>query len=642
MGVVRLVQDILNYSPRILSIAEAVKISDISSDIILIKDEDSSTPADGDDVNFNCLKKICQARHVVWVVHGALEDGTNSFMGLDVGLARTIRNEQPDLQLALLDIGPNCGNAGPDIASDILNTFRYIKERTENDVGDCEFEFSRRGGIIRIPRLVEESSLNEAIYTERHRLDASSSQFTETGTSTQEKTPMATNIILLQGSSSSGDGLAADHVKIHVYAVGLGPADVPISKDVVDGNIGKECSGIIVEIGSNVQGYNVGDRVCAFTDASYADYVCCPALWTSKIPDNISFAAAASIPVAFGTALYALTHVTQISQGQKVLIQDAATPIGQIAICIAHNHRTEIYAIVNNSEEELLLRESGKVKDDCILLREEHMRSKIMKATRNQGIDIILSSGQNSAVSWNCLAPMGHLIELGKENIVKNARLNMAVFDRNASLSSIDLEVVRQSRPQLLQQILNIAVILKKEGLVDFLVPCRVYLDAEAYSALHALRDDSNPYKIVIQTEGVSFYTILNPALKEIGPDLLLQVSSRKFQHRLFRSDATYLITGGTGRIGRAIARWMAHNGAKFIILASRSGDKAENISQFLQEIEMLDVKIKAISCDVAIKDNVVSILDTIRLGFPSLGGIIHGAMDYEVGCYCLQCYSYG
>lgn len=507
MEVLRLAQHTLNYNPRVLSIAEAARTSDVSSDVILLKDEVSSTSVDDDQLSFNCLKKICRAKYVVWVVHGALEDGTNPSMGIDAGLARSIRNEQPDLRLALLDIEQNCEDALSDIASDILNIFRYIKERTENDLGDCEFEFSRRGGIIRIPRLVEEFDLNEDIHRERYRLDVSNSQSTETEALVQKRTLIPTNNFL-QGSSSNNDKLAPDHVKIHVYAVGLGHADIPIFKGVVDGHIGKECSGIIVEVGLDVHDYNVGDRVCAFADGSYTDYVCCPALWTSKIPDNMPFATAASIAAAFGTVLYALVYVAQISQGQKILIHDAAAPMGQLAICIAHNHRAEIYAIVQSLEEELFLRKSGKVKDDCILLREEHMHSKIMKATRNQGINVILTSGQNSATTWDCLAPMGHLLELGKENIAKNARLHTAIVDRNVSLSSIDLEVVRQSRPQLLRQILNVAVALQNERLVDFLTPCLVYSHAELHSALHTLANDCTMSKIVIQTEGVSFSTL--------------------------------------------------------------------------------------------------------------------------------------
>lgn len=111
----------------------------------------------------------------------------------------------------------------------------------------------------------------------------------------------------------------------------------------------------------------------------------------------------------------------------------------------------------------------------------------------------------------------------------------------------------------------------------------------------------------------------------------LFQAASPRFQHQMFSPNATYLITGGTGGVGRAIARWMAHNGAKFIILASRSGPRAENISQFLQEIEILGVKIKAISCDITNNDEVVSLLTALKLDFPSLRGIIHGAQNYKV-----------
>ena len=97
------------------------------------------------------------------------------------------------------------------------------------------------------------------------------------------------------------------------------------------------------------------------------------------------------------------------------------------------------------------------------------------------------------------------------------------------------------------------------------------------------------------------------------------------------RPDLSYLITGGTGGLGLSIARWLAQQGAKNIILASQSGGAADSVRMMLEEHQSLGVKIKIHKCDIAVEAELRALVLKSRRDMPRIGGVIHGAMVLKV-----------
>lgn len=80
---------------------------------------------------------------------------------------------------------------------------------------------------------------------------------------------------------------------------------------------GFEVSGIIRRIGpGNIPNLQVGDRVMAFARVGFATRALIPWQWCSKLPDTLSFQDAATIPAVYATAIYSLSNVGQLEQGQ--------------------------------------------------------------------------------------------------------------------------------------------------------------------------------------------------------------------------------------------------------------------------------------------------------------------------------------
>jgi NAD(P)-dependent dehydrogenase (short-subunit alcohol dehydrogenase family) len=102
----------------------------------------------------------------------------------------------------------------------------------------------------------------------------------------------------------------------------------------------------------------------------------------------------------------------------------------------------------------------------------------------------------------------------------------------------------------------------------------------------------------------------------------------------LLKADASYIIIGGTGGLGRSIARWMVEKGARNIILLSRSGAANGKIDAFVEEMKGMGGAIVVRRCDVAKKDEVEELISNGWVGMPPVRGVIHGAMVLHVSCH--------
>lgn len=98
--------------------------------------------------------------------------------------------------------------------------------------------------------------------------------------------------------------------------------DVLIVMGIVDGNeesasgLGVECSGVVKSLGPDVVDLQVGDRVAVIATSSYSTVLKTPADMCVKIPDNLSFEEAATMPSVFGTVIYGLLHLANLEAGQ--------------------------------------------------------------------------------------------------------------------------------------------------------------------------------------------------------------------------------------------------------------------------------------------------------------------------------------
>jgi len=121
--------------------------------------------------------------------------------------------------------------------------------------------------------------------------------------------------------------------------------------------LGQELAGEVVEVGNDIEGYAVGDRVFAATGmklSAYAQYVTLPVKHgLAPMPANMSYEEAACVPVGGLNALHFLTKA-DIRPGQKVLIYGSTGSIGTFAVQLARIMGAEVTAVCGPHDHELV------------------------------------------------------------------------------------------------------------------------------------------------------------------------------------------------------------------------------------------------------------------------------------------------
>ncbi len=408
-----------------------------------------------------------------------------------------------------------------------------------------------------------------------------------------------------------GDG----EVEVEVQAVGVNFRDVMKSLGIYPGGSdplpGDEFAGRIVAIGTGVTGFQTGDPVLAMEEGAFCSHLTLPAARLARIPSGISLREAATLPVAFLTAWYALVHLARLRQGEKVLIHAGAGGVGLAAIQVAKYLGAEIFATAGSPEKRAFLKEIGvpHVMDS----RSLSFSREVLSLTGGRGADVVLNSlsGQAIMKGLECLAPGGRFLEIGKRDIYRNTKLGLLPFRRNISFFAIDLAQISKESPHLVHSLLLDVLQRVEKGDLRPL-PFEVIPMSRATEAFSRMARALHKGKMVLEIDQPSAPPAAAP----------LQVA--------LREDATYLITGGLGGVGMEVVEWLLRSGAKHLVLVGRSKPGGKPVLDALSRYQSLGANILVLQADVSREDDVRSVFDRMARGMPPLRGVIHLAMQIE------------
>lgn len=186
----------------------------------------------------------------------------------------------------------------------------------------------------------------------------------------------------------------ADEMKISVKAAGISFADIlarqGLYKDAppIPCVVGYEVSGVVTEIGKNVDQAWIGKEVMAFTRfGGYADTVVVHAGQVFEKPQSFSFEMAAAVPVNYITAWCLMVVMGSLKKGETILIQNAGGGVGIAAIDIAKHIGAKTIGTASQGKHQRLL-ERGL--NTAIDYRDSNWTQKVMEATQNKGVDLII------------------------------------------------------------------------------------------------------------------------------------------------------------------------------------------------------------------------------------------------------------
>ncbi|KAK6539088.1 hypothetical protein TWF694_010628 [Orbilia ellipsospora] len=414
------------------------------------------------------------------------------------------------------------------------------------------------------------------------------------------------------GEQSLGD----NEVEVAVKAAGVNFKDCLIALGALnESKIGSEISGVVRRIGRDTEGHNLlpGDRVCGFAADGYRTFYRTQGSSLSRVPRSalLSDVDAASIPVNFATAWHALKHVARLEAGESILIHSAAGGTGQAAIQIALYLGATVFATVSTQEKRDLLTTKYNIPPDHIFnSRDTKFAAEIKRMAH--GVDVVLNSLSGDVLfsSWECMAPFGRFVEIGKKDIQSQGRLPMAQFEKNISFSAVDLGHMAIVRPKYVAQLVNeVLAIFNRPGGLQTVYDVQKFDISEIVEAFRLIGSGKSTGKIVIEMKPQSQVPVLLPPK----------------QNSHFSPNGSYIIAGGLGGLGRVAARWMAIRGVKHLILLSRSGPRTENAKKFIEELEGMGVKCIAPACDISNRSLLQKTLGSLDI--PPIKGCIQSSM---------------
>jgi synaptic vesicle membrane protein VAT-1 len=177
--------------------------------------------------------------------------------------------------------------------------------------------------------------------------------------------------------------------------------------------VGYEVAGHVDAIGRSVTGFTEGDRVVAMTPlGGYSEAVVVPAGHAFHVPENLSDAEAAAVPVNYLTAAVALYRMAALTSGDVVLIHNAGGGVGIAATQLARLRRATVIGTASASKH-AALRTFGV--EHAIDYRHANVPAEVRTITRGRGVDVILDpiGGSSFLASYRMLAPLGRLVIFG-------------------------------------------------------------------------------------------------------------------------------------------------------------------------------------------------------------------------------------
>ena len=570
---------------------------------------------------------VLKSAGTLWVTGGAAIDCVEPHKSLMVGLSRAIRNENAGALLATLDIDTA---RSIDVAESSTSVAQVALSHSRGETADGEY--ASRGSSIFVPRVERTTAVDASLRRYEAKGEPETTPFATCGRplkltikvseiSNAEKrmeadisqTPGLLDTFRWQEDETYYTPMPADWIEIEVKAVGLNFKDVLVALGNLNENkLGVDVSGYVTRVGSAVTTLKPGDRVMTASCDTFATYVRFPSQGAIPMPDSMSFEDAASMPLIFLTAYYALVTAGHLERDETILIHAAAGGVGQAAIILAQHIGAEIYATVGSEEKKQLIMKQYSIPEDHIFSSRDLSFAKgIMRMTENKGVDVVLNSlaGEALRQSWHCLAKFGRFLEIGKADLFANTGLDMQPFLENKSYIGVNLlDFENNPTPRAIRLWDDVAQLINS-GSLQPVQPVQLFTFSEVEKAFRYMQTGKHMGKVVLRVDEHDVVPAV-PRTPKVG----------------IVENATYIVAG-VGGIGRELGRWLAEKGANHLVFLSRSAASGAENKAFVQDLrKTYGTNAIAFDCDVGNRAALQTVLYNIS-DLPPVRGCITGAM---------------
>ncbi|KAF2806012.1 polyketide synthase [Mytilinidion resinicola] len=562
---------------------------------------------------------------MVWLTSTGMAQGRSPDGAIVGGLLRIISTEAPTGRFVSIDIDADDFNiAGEDDLSELVRVVtdqEQALQRVGDDGNNEDREFAWHSGCLWVSRLVPEAALHG--YAERLITPA---------THGAELLPLDTHGPVRAAFETPGilsslyfrpytellqQPLPHDWIEVKVAAVGLNWKDVALSTGRFDANnLSSEYAGVVTRVGADAASrFDVGDAVYGLGKGHFGNYARVPAAFAQKAGPGDDLVGLATLPVVLMTAVYAFEHLTHLRRGQKVLIQSASGGLGLGAIQLARAKGADVFAMAGSQDKvRFLVEEVGLPGSHVFMGRDTAALSRAVTATSNNGFDVILSTAQGDMLyeTAKALAPLGHLIDVGRLDVMDARVIGLELFQKGASFSSFDLVRVVDRDAELGEQLMQAVGEHYRAGRIAPIRPLAVSDISQLDQTLLSFSRGTHLGKLVVT------FNPNSPVRMVAAPPAAS-----------FDPEACYIITGGLSGLGRSIIQWMGDRGARDLVVLSRRGASAPEAQTLVDAMAERGVRLHPVACDLSSREQVVGAIEQASARRP-VKGVVHCAVSYR------------
>jgi NADPH:quinone reductase-like Zn-dependent oxidoreductase len=537
---------------------------------------------------------------ILWVSSGDISgDGIGPESAMTLGFLRSLRSERASLNATCVDF------VKTDLASEEFTSRTTSLAAALFGKGKkLETEYLARGGQLLLNRLIPAEKINET--------------HGDTGWETRPQTfdlksrlvgKIRSGKVVFETVPPDTQPLQQDEIEFQPLATGINREDQAVVSGVsFDTNFSHEASGTVTRVGSAVTRVSIGDSIIAFSLSKFSNYQRIPEYLAQRIESGEFCTTIASLPMYYGAALYGLQILASLQHQESVLILPGSGLPGAAAIRIVQALHGLPYVAVCDSNEAEHVAATFALSSDQILV------NFIPQTLLDLEIDVVFSGNSvdpNLArESWRYTPAFSRFINC-------NATIQAASFDsaptaRGASYLSATLTSLHK-KPRILATVLERIMTLYQEGAIP-IPPLVVRNITELNESILSFTDTLRDNKIII-THHASGGTV----------DVI-----RSRPRLSLCTDATYLLVGCLGGLGRSLTSWMMKHGARNFAFLSRSGKDSPQAAILLKDLETRGANVQVFRGDAAVKEDVENAVRSVPIDRP-IRGVVNAAMVLQV-----------
>lgn len=408
------------------------------------------------------------------------------------------------------------------------------------------------------------------------------------------------------------------------YEVVMGWLDEP--------EIGIDFSGIVVEAGAGSE-LSAGDHVFGISPSTVRTMMKADSRSLARFPSTMDFAESASLPTSLWIAYHALMNIARLGIGENVLICQATSCMGQMALQLARKLGANPLLITTSEKKARHLENTWAVPpEDIFKVNEDAILANIMRRTQGRGIDVILGNVRDLRIDfYQCLAPFGRIIDTSvTSSPVESLKHGFASHLANVTCSSINMVDLLRRKPDLVYEVFQQAVVMAFGYELRPPAPIMVFQPVDISKAFSHFQNRHEIGKCAIEFRDKDIIAEVSHHIHTrfcSSISNIMQANLITREENKFAPDCSYVVAGGFGGLGRGILHWMARRGARHLIVLSRSGPRTQAARSILSSLEELGVSVATPSVDISNLHALEECVIRLRKSMPPIRGCVQATV---------------